>query len=590
MLMAFAALEPGVTVERARGDLALLAGRLHTAYPDAYPATSKLELSATSLREELTRGSRPLLLTLLATAAFVLIVAAANLANLMLSRQLRRAREVAVRTALGAGRGRLFRQLAAESLCITITGGVFGVLLAVSGMGLLRTFATRVTPRAGEIGVDPVVLTVAFALSMLVGIGAALAPILRAPPSLGDTLREGSTATTAGRRGARGRNLLVAAQVAVAFVLLVGAGLMARSFERMRTIPLGFEPGNAIAVDLDLPSSRYRAPESREQIIKRVEERISGLPGVIGVGTTRALPLESGGPDTEFGIDSKPHVEGRPWPSAYYTAVTPGYFRAMGMSLARGRGLTAADDHPTADRVVVINETAARKYWGDENPVGQYIRPGGNKALVVGIVNDVRQRFLTGAVEPQMFVPWSHAPELSASLVVRTAGDPGTLVPAMHREVWAVDPNLPVEEWTLEWLMSQSIATSKFQTTLLVWFAVVALLLAAMGVYALISYAVAQRTREIGVRMALGAARRDVVSMVLRQGVRLAVGGVAIGLLGAFYLTKFLTRILYEVTPSDPISHVAAAAVLGLVAALATYIPARRAATVDPVVALRDER
>jgi predicted permease len=582
-----ARLKPGATVEAAQTELASLSARQARDYPQS---NKGWVMTGTLVNEEVVGNARPLLRILLGAVGFVLLIVCANVASLLVARASARHHEIAIRRALGASKGRIVRHVAAESILLSVAGGALGMLLSLWTVDVLRRLADAALPRIDTVGVDARVVVFAIGLTVLTAVLCGIIPAsLAARGKLQDLLKDGAR-VAAPRRGRFGRGTLVVSEISLAVILLVGAGLMARSFERMRTIPLGFEPGNAIAVDLDLPSSRYRAPESREQIIKRVEERISGLPGVIGVGTTRALPLESGGPDTEFGIDSKPHVEGRPWPSAYYTAVTPGYFRAMGMSLARGRGLTAADDHPTADRVVVINETAARKYWGDENPVGQYIRPGGNKALVVGIVNDVRQRFLTGAVEPQMFVPWSHAPELSASLVVRTAGDPSTLVPAMHREVWAVDPNLPVEEWTLEWLMSQSIATSKFQTTLLVWFAVVALLLAAMGVYALISYAVAQRTREIGVRMALGAARRDVVAMVLRQGVRLAVGGVAIGLLGAFYLTKFLTRVLYEVTPSDPISHVAAAAVLGLVAALATYIPARRAATVDPVVALRDER
>ena len=262
----------------------------------------------------------------------------------------------------------------------------------------------------------------------------------------------------------------------------------------------------------------------------------------------------------------------------------------MGMTISRGRGLLEADDHPTATRVVVINEKAAKRFWGTENPIGQHLSLNGGKAEIVGIVRDVRQRFLTMEVSPQMFVAWSQAPEWSVSMVVRTAVEPTRLVDAMHREVWAVDPNLPVEEWTLETLMAQSLEGSKFQTTLLVAFAAVALVLAAMGVYALVSYAVTQRTREIGVRMALGAARRDVVTMVLRQGARLALVGVVAGLVTAFFLTRLMERVLYDVKPSDPLAHTVAAVMLAIVAVLATYVPARRAATVDPVVALRDER
>ena len=583
-----ARLKPGATVETARTELASLSAHQARDYPQSNKGWL---MTATLVNDEVVGNARPLLRILLGAVGFVLLIVCANVASLLVARASARHHEIAIRRALGASSGRIVRHVAAESILLSVAGGALGILFSLWAVDLIRRWADAALPRIDTVDVDSRVVLFTVGLTALTALLCGIIPAAAAARGkLQDLLKDGAR-VAASRRGRLGRGALVVSEISLAVILLVGAGLMARSFERLRTIPLGYEPGNAIAVDLDLPSGRYQAPESREQIIKRVEERIRALPGVIGVGTTRALPLESGGPDTEFGIDSKPHVEGQPWPSAFYTAVTPGYFRAMGMSLTRGRGFTDADDHPTADHVVVINETAARRYWGDENPIGQYVRPGGGtKALIVGIVKDVRQRFLTNAVEPQMFVPWSHAPELSASMVVRTANDPGLLVPAMHREVWAVDPNLPVEEWTLEWLMSQSIATSKFQTTLLVWFATVALLLAAMGIYALISYAVAQRTREIGVRMALGAARRDVVSMVLGQGVRLAIAGVAIGLLGAYYLTRLLARVLYEVTPTDPLSHVAAAVVLGLVAALATYIPARRAATVDPVVALRDER
>jgi putative ABC transport system permease protein len=384
----------------------------------------------------------------------------------------------------------------------------------------------------------------------------------------------------------------VIAEIALAVVLLAGAGLMARSFERMRAVPLGFDPRNVIAIDLDLPPSRYASPESRELLVKQIESRVRRLPGVTAVGTTRALPLESGGPDVVFTIDGRPALKaGTLEPNAFFTAVTPEYFHAMGMAVVHGRGLLDADDHSTATRVVVINETMARRFWGTADPVGQRLTLGdGRKADVIGVVRDVRQRFLLNPLSPQMFVAWSQAPETQVSMVVRAAVDPSTLIDAIHRDVWAVDPSLPVEEWTMASLMNQTLEGSRLQTTLLLSFATVALVLAAMGVYALVSYAVVQRTREIGVRMALGAARRNVVAMVLRQGARLTIAGVALGLLSAFYLTRVMRRVLYDVSPSDPLTHLLAALVLAVVAVIATYVPARRAASVDPVVALRDER
>jgi predicted permease len=326
-------------------------------------------------------------------------------------------------------------------------------------------------------------------------------------------------------------------------------------------------------------------------VIKGIEERLRSLPGIVGVGTTRALPLESGGPDVEFTIDGRaPVAAGELGPRAFSTAVTPDYFGAMRMRVVRGRALTPADDRAGAPRVIVINETLARRFWSGENPVGRSITlPGGEKAEIVGIVADIRQRFLTNAVEPQMFVAWAHAPETQASIVVRGAGDPTALVDAIRREVWAVDPLLPVEEWTLDSLLEQTLGAPRFQTLLLLAFASAALLLAAMGVYALVSYAVAQRTREIGVRMALGARRPDVLRMVLRQGIALTTAGVSLGILGALSLTQLLEKVLYGVSTTDPATHAAAALFLATIAILATYLPARRATEVDPVVALRSE-
>jgi len=582
-------LKPSASLETARAELATLSARQARDFPQSNAGWA---LTADRVTDEVVGPVRPALLVLLGAVGCVLLIVCANVASLLVARATARHHEIAIRRALGATSGRVVRHLAAESVLLAVGGAALGILFSLWGVDLLRESATQSLPRIDTVRVDASVVLFTAGLAALTAILCGVLPALSASRTpLQDVLKDGPR-VAAPRSGRWGRGALVIAEIALAVVLLSGAGLMARSFERMRAVPLGFDPRNVIAIDLDLPSSRYASPQSREQLVKQVEARVRRLPGVTAVGTIRALPLESGGPDIMFTIDGRPAIKaGELEPNAYITAVTPEYFRAMGMSVVRGRGLLDADDHPTANRVVVINETMARRFWGTANPVGQRLTLGdGRKADVIGVLRDVRQRFLLSPLSPQMFIPWAQAPEPQVTMVVRAAVDPLMLIDAIHRDVWAVDPILPVEEWTMASLMNQMLEGSRLQTTLLLSFATVALVLAAMGVYALVSYAVVQRTREIGVRMALGAARRDVVAMVLRQGARLTIAGIAVGLINAFFLTRVMRRVLYDVSPSDPLTHLLAALVLAVVAMIATYVPARRAATVDPVVALRDER
>jgi len=580
-------LAPTATLEAARTELATLSARLARDFPESNKGWL---LTADRVTDLVVGQVRPALFLLLGAAGFVLLIVCANVASLLVARATTRHHEIAIRRALGAPTARIVRHLAAESVLLAAVGGLLGMLLALWGTDFLRASARETLPRVDSVAVDASVLVFTVAVTALTAFLCGVLPAMAGARSqLQDMLKDG-TRVAAPRRAHIGRGALVIGEVTLAVVLLAGAGLMMRSFERLRTIPLGFDPENVIAIDLDLPMARYASPDTREQLVKRVEARIRRLPGVTAVGTTRALPLESGGPDVNFTIQGRPASTDRATePNAFFTAVTPDYFRAMRMAIVRGRGLLVADDHPTANRVVVINETMARRFWGDENPVGQRLTLGdGKTADIVGVVRDVRQRFLTNDVAPQMFVAWAQAPEVQVSMVVRTAVDPTTLVAAMHRDVWAVDPSLPVEEWTMTSLMTESLDGTRFQTTLLVSFAAVALLLAAMGVYALLNYGVLQRTREIGVRMALGAARRDVVLMVIRQGARLTLWGIVLGLVSAFFLTQTMQRVLYGIRASDPLAHTAAAVLLAVVALAATYIPARRAADVDPMVALKD--
>jgi predicted permease len=590
MLMAFAALEPGVTVERARGDLALLARRLHAAYPDAYPATARLELSATSLSDELTRGSRPLLLTLLATAAFVLIVAAANLANLMLARQLRRAREVAVRTALGAGRGRLFRQLAAESLCITVTGGVLGVLIAYSGMGLLRTFATRVTPRAAEIGIDPVVLAVAFVLSVLVGIGAALAPILRVPTSLGDALREGSAATTASRRGTRGRNLLVAAQVAVAFVLLVGAGLMARSLMLLQRVDGGYDTAGVLTARVDHNFTRYDTEARIRDFADRLMARLDGQRGIASVALASDFPLNNAQPSAQpFEIEGRSTPAGERTPRSDVTVVTPAYFATMRIPVMRGRVFTQAD-RDTANVPVVIGHRLASTYWSGRDPSGSRISfdGGRNWGTVVGVVGDVRQNELSQDITDEVYVPFAIVPTRDIRVLVRAVHDPRPLASAIGAAVHELDAMQPVVSvQTLDELRGLRLTEPRVTTVLLVAFAVIALVITAAGLSGVIGYAVNQRVSEIGIRIALGADPARVLWLVVRDGLATVVVGLVVGIAGALAVTRLMARLLYSITPTDGVTYAVVVGVLLAIATAACLIPVRRALRVDPARALR---
>jgi predicted permease len=590
MLMAFASLRPGVSIAQARQDLDLVTQRLHAAYPEAYPAAATLEMSAASLHEELTHGSRPLFLTLLATAAFVLIVAAANLANLMLARQLRRRQEVALRTALGAGRGRLFRQLATESLCITLTGGVLGVLIAYSAMGLLRTFATRVTPRAGEIAINPVVLGVAFALSVVVGIAAALAPLLRAQPSLSHALREGSVTTSAGRHEGRGRGMLVASQVALAVVLLIGAGLMVRSLLTLQRADGGYQTAGVLTARVDLDWTRYNSGPRVRDFADRLMARLTGQRGVVSVALASDFPLNNAQPSKQsFEIEGHEMPDGQPEPRSDVTVVTPAYFATIGVPVLRGRAFTNVD-RDTSNVPVVIGHRLATTYWPGRDPIGARITfdHGQNWLTVVGVVGDVRQNELAQDITDEVYVPFAISSTSDIRVLVRAAGDPRALAPAIRSAVHELDDKQPVVSvQTLDQLRGLRLTEPRVTTVLLVAFAVIALVITAGGLAGVISYMVNQRLPEIGIRIALGADPARVLWLVVREGMVIVAIGLAVGLAGALVVTHLMTRLLYAVTPTDGVTYAAVVLTLLAIAVLACLIPARRALRVDPARALR---
>jgi putative ABC transport system permease protein len=585
-------LKEGTTIEQAEIEMSALADRL-----DARRAENDrgYTVSLQSAHESVTGGSRATLMLLLGAVAFVLLIVCANIAGLQTARAAARAHEMAVRRALGASRGRIVRQLVAESAIVALASGALGFLLAQWSVEAMRLLAPApsnspaVLPRLDEVRIDSDALLFTLAIVLAAALLTGLTPALFSSSTASSLLKEGARLVT-DRRSALTRSALVVAEVAVALVLVIGAGIATKSLLALRSIPLGFDPRNAVAVDLDLPSVRYGDRERRVELIRQLETRVRGLPGVVGVGSTRALPLESGGPDTEFSIVGRPpEAIEQERPSAFFTPVTPRYHEAMRVRLVRGRYLSDGDNVPSAAKVVVVNDAFVRRHFANENPIGQRLLLGdGSTVEIVGQIANLRQRFLRFDPAPAMFVPYAHMPELSVSMVVRTATEPGELIDAIHRELWALDPNLPVEEWTLQELLRWQTSSSQLEGRLLVTFAAAALLLSVLGIYALVNFMVTQRRREIGVRIALGAARSTVVQMVLRQGVVLTALGVTIGLVGAIALSRALEITLYGVSATDPGMLAGAAIVLSVVALAATFVPARRASRVDPMVALRD--
>jgi putative ABC transport system permease protein len=587
MLTVVGRLRPGITPDRARAELTEIVGRLDASKRDR---ETGWQFEVERLTNVVVRDARPQLGVLLGAVSFVLLIVCANITSLLLARASARSHELAIRRALGASRLRLAAHLVAEAVVVAAFGGALALVVASWGVDFLRGAGPMALPRLSEVGFDQSVLLFNLGVSVVAGLLSGAIPAVRAARAVPNAVLNDGGRGSAPRRGRSVRDAIVVAEIALALVLLTGAGLMVRSLLRLTAIPLGFDRHNVLAVDLDLPERRYREPASRAALVSRVEERLRALPGVVAVGSTRALPLESGGPDAGFEIVGRPPVpQGELGPAAFYTAVSAGYLNALGVPVRRGRGLTDADDRTDARRVVVINETLARRYWADANPVGAEIVLDGQRTEIVGVVADIRQRWLRNEVAPAIYVPYAQAPQLQVSVVVRAAVDPTSLVKAIHEAVWTVDPSLPVEQWTMDSLLADHLAGSRFQTTLLAGFAAFAVLLAVMGVYAVVSFSVAQRTREIGVRVALGAAERDVLRLVVGHGATLAAIGIGLGMVGSFWLTRMLANVLYEVSATDPASFALAAGLLATAALAATYLPARRAARVDPAIALRNE-
>ena len=585
-LSVIARLKPHVSAAEASAAMKTLAEGLARQYPD----TNRNESIETIAAHDLIVGPvRPMLLTLLAAVAVVVLIACANVANLLLVRASVREKEIAIRAAMGAGRRRLVMQMLAESVTLALFGGALGVLLAWLALDPIRTLSAGSIPRVADVALDRGVLAFAFVVSVATGILFGLAPAWQASRgTLGTTLKEGGRSSTSA--GHRLRSALLVAEVALSLVLLVGATLLLRSFAKLSNVDPGFRPENVLAFRVALQRATYPEPHHRIAFYRRLLERLRTTPGVAAAGMVHQLPIRDGYM-LSFSIDGRAVAPGDR-PSATFRSVSPGYFGALRIPIVRGRGFTAQDSEK-APMVALVDEAFVRRHFPNEDPIGRGLDIGNNTDgdyRIVGIVGDVRHDGLALAPSPTMYVPFEQDTFSSMWMLIRTTGNPDGFAGAARLAVREIDPALPAFAiTTLTQVIGDSIAERRFSMMLLGVFALVALFLAAVGLYGVVAYTVSRRTQEIGVRMAIGAGRGDVLRLVLRGGMKLAVAGVAIGLAGALALARLVATMLFGVTPFDPVSYVTTAAVLIAISALACYVPARRAMDVDPLVALRSE-
>ena len=590
MLQGFAAITPGLTPAIAQRQLEATARNLHAAYPADYPATAKRSIASVPVRDELTRSARPLLLALLASALFVLIIAAANFANLTLSRQLRRKREFALRAALGADRKRIFKQLVTESVVVSTIGALLGVALAYGGLGLLRAFAARVSPRAAEITIDPLVLTFAIVTSLIVGLIAATMPLWRSTQRLSDELRAGAVSTTGTRHDGRTRSLLVAFQVAIAFVVLVGAGLMVRSLARLQSVDGGYVAKNVLTARVDLNWSRYTSPQLVRDFAAQLMERMSTQAGVKAVAVSSDFPLNNGIAGSQpFLIRSRPVEAGQDAPTTDVTSVSADYFKVIGVPLLRGRVFTNAD-RDTANTPAIVSRRLAETHWKGKDPIGDQvsINNGQRWLTIIGVVGDVRQAGPAQNITDEIYIPFLTLPTSDLRVLVSTAGPSPSTASALRGAVRALDDRQPiVSVQTLEELRGARLSEPRVATILLAAFAIISLVITTGGLGGVVAYAVSQRTNEIGIRMALGAERSHILWSVTRDGVLVIVAGLGVGLATALGVTRVLGSLLYETTTTDIWTYAGVVVVLTAIGVVSCLVPARRALRVDPIKALR---
>jgi predicted permease len=589
MLSVYGRLRPGMTLAQARADLASVSSGLAADHADFYPRGSGFTTTATSLGDELTLRARPTLLVLLGAVGCVLLIACANVANLMLSRMLRRSRELAMRAALGANRGRLVRQLLTESTLLALIGGLIGLALAAAGLDLLVAFTARFTTRASEVGIDGSVLAFTLVVSVLTGMLFGALPALTARPELAEVMKEESTRAGGGAQKRRARGLLVVSQVAFSFMLLIAAGLMLRSFWKLQRVDPGFRTDNVLTAGVELNWSKYDADERIRAFGDELIRKLESDPEVSSAALSFGVPLGQ-----SYAINRRFQIEGRPVepsarPTLDYKVVSPRYFETIGQRLVRGRFFEPKDEH-ASEPVAVVNESLARHYWGEQDPIGQRVSFGDEGepwVTIVGVVGDVRYYGLDREPGQELYRPFAQQPGWGAVLV-RTRVESSRAVALLRRAVREIDPEQPVDRIRpLSEVRAESVARPRLTAILLGIFALVALVITAAGIGGVLALSVSQRTVEIGVRMAMGAERSSVLRMILEQGLGLVVGGLALGLVGAVALSRMIERLLFGVPGTDPLTYLAVALLLLGVAAIACLLPARRAASVDPLVALR---
>jgi putative ABC transport system permease protein len=591
-----ARLKPGATIEQARAEMKTITQRLERQYPLYNTGVSS---DVFRLQDWLVENVRPALIVLLCSVAFILLIACANVANLLLARAASRSKEIAIRTALGAGRARVVRQLLSESIVIGVAGGVLGLILGNASLGPLLKLAGKTVPSVGSIRMDYQVLVFTALISVLTSVVFGLIPALGTRKlALRESLNESSRGSTTDRAGRRIRSILIVSEIAVAMLLLVGAGLLLRSFERLQRVASGFPTDHLLAADIPLSPTAYQKPEQKFEFYDRLLRRIAALPGVRSSGAASFLPMSGSGSVIHFNIYGRPPKNAHEFISAGYRTMTPNYLETLGVPLLAGRMITEADSEK-ARPVVVINVSLAHEFFGNESPLGKKIQLGALPEAeipwmeIVGVVGNVRPGLGTDP-QSEMYLPYRQAdavlPVFQLSVLLRTTLEPTVEESALRSAVRDIDRDQPVVNVrTMEDNMTASLSEPRFRTWLLGLFALLALVLATIGIYGVMAYAVNQRTQEMGIRIAMGAEPGDLLRLVTGQGLRLALAGVGIGLAVSLGLTRVLRGFLYQTSALDPLTFICVAAALLGVAVLASYVPARRATKVDPLVALRYE-
>jgi len=591
MVRMFGRMKPSIKPAEAGADLSAVAASMVREFPNDYPEGADLKVDVTPLKTELTRDAKPTMLFLLAAAGFVLLIACANVANLNLSRMVRRERELGVRTAMGANRVRLFRQLLTESSLLALLGGALGLLLATGGLQLLSTYVARFTPRAREVHIDITVLLFTLGVALFVSVLTGTAPAVARRENLITTLKEGGSQSTLGSVRGKLRSALIVAQVAVSFLLLIGAGLTVRSLINLQHVDPGFRPENVLTIQFSLDFSRYTSNEKVLAFWDSLLEKAQALPGVTSVAAAGVFPL-----DKSPALNNQYDIEGQQGndtgkPIAELNVISPGYLQVLGIPLLSGRNFDRRD-RPESAKVAIITQSTAQRHWHNQDPVGRRFSFDNGKTWteIIGVIGDVHEHGLDLPVNDLIYLPFAQYPQNGPALMARTLGDPMAVARAVVQRLYEVDPNQPAGRiQSLEQYRADSIAAPRLTANLLGLFALLALAIAAAGIGGVMALAVSQRTHEIGVRMAIGARPAEIVRMILSQGMGLALVGVVIGVAAAFALTSAVKSFLFGVTPNDPATFFTVAAVLAAAALAACYLPARRAAQVDPLRALRTE-